>query len=205
MKNLFNKWVVINGLSRGKHGFKFKSGEYYYYSGIRPTFDLALQYVDGRRALDVGAGYGAEAKILLKKGFEVTVTDVNPGAVKHLKKLSKRHEKLKFIEEALPQFSETGLFDVIICEMVLHFLDRASALKSIDELQRHTKTGGINVISSYIEQKSLRLDSRFKGYFQYLLKPKELEKLYEGWEILHNELKGNRIGHESIRFIARKK
>ena len=203
MKNRFRKFMITRGLYP-KHWLRsFRSGEYHYYNGLRYTFEKVLPYLSGGRALDIGAGFGNETKELLRRGFVVVATDSNPEAVKYLKEVAK-HQSLTVLNQSLSEIPE-GNFDLIVCEMVLHFLDKKSVQASIEKMQNATNGNGLNVISSYVDSRSIRRDPRLKGYFNYLLKPDELDKAYEGWEILHSELKRNLMGHESIRFIARKR
>lgn len=201
--NRINKFLVIHGLL-GRRGRKFKSGNFYYYNGLRATFKKALPYTEKPgRALDIGAGFGNETRELLKRGFEVVATDVNPDAVKYLKKLSKKERRLTPLATGLPDTPE-GKFDFVACEMVLHFLEEKDVLTSIKKMQQATKIGGLNIVSSYINSHSIHEDSRFDGYFKYLMPSGKLEQLYNNWEILYQEEKKNAMGHSSIRFIARK-
>lgn len=203
MKNRVNKFLVTRDFLP-KWRRKFKSGDFYYYNGMRATFEKALPYIDkSGRALDIGAGFGNETKELLKRGFDVVATDVNPDAVKHLKKIARKDNRLQVLGMSLPDMPE-GKFDFIVSEMVLHFLDEGDALKSIQKIQAVTERGGINVISSYVESQSIREDPRLAGYFSYLLPPEKLRVLYKNWEILFYEEKANAMGHSSTRIIARK-
>lgn len=203
MKNKINKFLITRGIYPSSWKRSFQSGGCYYYNGTRVTFKKSLPYLSGGRALDIGAGFGNETKELLRRGFEVVATDQNLEAVKYLKKLS-RNKKLTVLNQSLPEFPE-GKFDLIVCEMVLHFLEEKSVHSSIKNIQNATSSGGLNVISSYTESRSIRQDPRLEGYFSYLLKSDELNRLYKNWDILYSELKVNMMGHESIRFIARKK
>jgi len=131
--------------------------------------------------------------------------ETEPGAVAYLKNLSKKNTKLTVVDELLPNISTHKAFSVVICEMVLHFLNKDEVKQSIVQMQKHTRFDGLNVISSYVEQDSIHQDERMVGYFSYLLKPGELDQWYKDWDILYNELKVNKMGHKSIRFIARRK
>ena len=53
------------------------------YSELDPDLDTALQETKKRGGLlDVGGGAGHQAIVLAKKGFEVTLTDVSPSALR---------------------------------------------------------------------------------------------------------------------------
>ncbi len=205
MKEKIKKFIVTRNLFGRTQRNKFESGGFYYYGGQRATFSKALSYIQkAGKALDIGAGFGNEVKVLLKKGWKVVATDPNPEATAYLQKVAKKQPELLVFEQALPDFPE-GSFDLIVCEMVLHFLKNEEAYQSIKNIQRVTEKGGINVISSYIEQPIIHTDPRITpGYFTFLLQPDELKQLYADWEILYYEETGNAMGFKSARLIARK-
>ena len=205
MTNAIRKFSVTHGLTRWTKVRKFKSGRYYYYSGLRTTFERSLSYISGSRALDIGAGYGNETKVLLDRGFSVVAVETEPGALKYLKRIESKNPKLIVSSVSLPNIPNKMTYDIIVCEMVLHFLSKPDVHRSIKNMQHYTVPRGLNVISSYIEQDSIHKDERLVGYFDYLLAADELDELYKDWDILHSELKGNLMGHKSIRFIARRK
>lgn len=206
MKRNIKKFIVQNNLWKKPQRHSFESGGYYYYNGQRKTFTKALGYVARPgSALDIGAGFGNEVRTLLKRGFSVVATDSNPEAVRFLGKLSKKNKRLTVLNQSLPELPSSK-FDFIVCEMVLHFLNKKDALKSVKKIQEATKSGGINAISSYIEQQAIHTDPRITpGYYNFLFQPRELEKLYKEWEILYYQEEGNTLGFQSARLIARKK
>ncbi len=202
MINRIKKFLVVHQLLNHRM-MGFKSGDFYYYNKTRVTFNRALEFVQTPgRALDIGAGFGNETKILLQRGFEVVATDVNPEAVSYLKKLARRNHKLTAIQQALPEMPP-GEFDLISCEMVLHFLVEKDLYNAIASMQNSTRTGGLNVISAYVDSDSIKDDPRMDGYCQFLLPSGTLQSLYKDWEILYEAEKVNAMGHPSIRLIAR--
>jgi 2-polyprenyl-3-methyl-5-hydroxy-6-metoxy-1,4-benzoquinol methylase len=206
MKKTIKKFLVTHNIPGKTQRHKFESNGFYYYNGLRATFTEALSFVEQPGiALDIGAGFGNEVKVLLKRGFDVVATDSNPEAVKYLERIAKKNTKLQVMRQALPKFPHGKLFDLIVCEMVLHFLSQQQAYASIEKVQANTRVGGINVISSYIEQPEIHNDPRIKpGYFSFLLPPGELKQLYSGWEILYYQEKSNKLNIQSARLIARR-
>lgn len=203
MKKRIKKFIVQKNLWKKPQQHSFESGGFYYYNGLRQTFRRALEFVDTPgSALDIGAGFGNEVRELLKRDFKVTATDFNKESVEYLQKLAKKQNGLTVLNQALPDFPK-GKFDFIVCEMVLHFLSKKDAHLSIKKMQNSTQPGGLNVITSYIEQP--KIHSHSLGYYNFLFQPSELQKLYSGWEILYYEEKGNALGFKSARLIARKK
>jgi 2-polyprenyl-3-methyl-5-hydroxy-6-metoxy-1,4-benzoquinol methylase len=203
--NLFKRYVITNGLYKKDGKLYFQAGGHYYYSGLRATFKKSLHFIPNKgSALDIGAGFGNETKSLLSRGFDVTAVDNNSIAVRYLRKLQKRYESLTVLEEAMPTISAKGRFDVIVCEMVLHFLSEEDARTSFRKIQEHTKLGGLNVVSVYIDSPSIHNDARMDGYFSHLFKTHEIKDMYKEWDMLYVEVKKNKMGHESLRFVARK-
>lgn len=205
MKNKIKKFIVNHSLLGKNQWQKFESGGYFYYSGQRVTFTKALDFVKKPgNALDIGAGYGNEVKALLRRGFTVDATDINQDAVKYLHKVALRKSALKVYPIGLPELPEST-YDFIVCEMVLHFLNKKDAYSAIAKMQQATNKSGLHVISSYIDTSGIHSDPRIKpGYFTFLLKEGELKELYKDWKILYYEEKSNVLGFKSARMIARK-
>ena len=184
MKNKIKKFLVIHQLLNHRM-MSFKSGDFHYYNKMRVTLSRALEFVQTPgRALDIGAGFGNETKVLLKRGFEVVASDINPEAVTYLQKVARRNHKLTAIQQSLPEIPP-GEFDLISCEMVLHFLDENDVHRAVTGVQNSTRTGGLNVISTYIDSKSIKNDPRMDGYCKYLLPSGMLQYLYKDWKILY--------------------
>src|SRR5438034_7360885 len=60
---------------------------------------LAMRYVKGRRALDVGCGAGRVALYLQKKRIHVVAIDNSPLAIRACRKRGVKHAKLRAIEQ----------------------------------------------------------------------------------------------------------
>lgn len=100
------------------------------------------------RILDVGCGPGGVMEEVLKRGHNVVGVDISEEMLKEARETSKkyRHEGISCIHgdmEYLP-FSKNS-FDVVLCVGVLPYLQ--SDRKSISEISRVVKTGGIIIIT----------------------------------------------------------
>jgi tellurite methyltransferase len=129
--------------------------------------------------LDVGVGEGKNALFLSKKGFKVTGIDISDVAVKKFKKFAKKQKLvIKGIVEDIIDFKFSKNYEVIICTAVLHLINRP--LMVINKIKKHTKKGGINLITIFTEK-----DIGFKEYpsLQFL-KGVKLKELYGDWKIL---------------------
>jgi SAM-dependent methyltransferase len=118
---------------------------------LRLLRDSGRTGIDGhgvRRALDLGAGEGADSIRLARLGYEVTAVDISPTAVKKISAFATDAgadltAEIADIGEYLPD----GLFDVIILNGVLHYIrDKATV---IERMQAATRPGGLHVVSAW--------------------------------------------------------
>ncbi len=103
----------------------------------------------GMRVLDAGCGYGRNLVHLLREGCEIFALDADREAVEHVRNLSASLEtglptknfQVGQIEQiAFPD----SLFDVVICNSVLHFArDESHFKKMLAEMWRVLKPGGM--------------------------------------------------------------
>jgi tellurite methyltransferase len=109
----------------------------------------------------------------------LTGVDVSEEAIKKFKENAKsKNIRVKAIKENAKEFKFTKFYDVIIVSCILHYFDRKTALRIIDNVQNYTKPGGLNLIVGFTV-----LDPgnrRGKFFFE----EEELKNLYADWEIL---------------------
>jgi len=108
-----------------------------------------LRLLRGRprgRALDLGAGEGSDAIRLALLGYEVDAVEVSPIAAKKIDGFAQdAGVEVRVWTADIQEFNPDGLYDVIICNGVLHYVPDKTAV--ITRMQRATCEGGINVIS----------------------------------------------------------
>jgi SAM-dependent methyltransferase len=130
------------------------SGRYDLDPGSHPRSLLAqqtLRVLKGRavgRALDIGAGEGADAIRLAKLGYEVDAVEVSRVGAKKIECFAADagvHDKLRVYYSDVADFKPDGLYDVVICNGVLHYIEDKQSV--IQLIQQATRPGGINVIS----------------------------------------------------------
>jgi 2-polyprenyl-3-methyl-5-hydroxy-6-metoxy-1,4-benzoquinol methylase len=112
---------------------------------------LTLRLIRGRepgRALDLGAGEGADSIRLAKMGYKVTAVDISDVAADKIRKFAGAEGADISVETAdISDYHPEGQFDIVICNGVLHYIrDKESVLERI---QAATGPGGVNVISSW--------------------------------------------------------
>jgi SAM-dependent methyltransferase len=118
----------------------------YPYSLLTQLTLRAISDLQPGRALDLGAGEGADSIRLAKLGYEVTAVEIsNVGAQKILKFADEENIRVNVQVADIASFRPQGMFDLVICNGVLHYVrDKESV---IETMQRATRPGGLNVIS----------------------------------------------------------
>jgi SAM-dependent methyltransferase len=100
------------------------------------------------RALDIGAGEGADAIRLALLGYEVDAVEVSKrGAEKIELFAAEAGARLRVIPSDVQDFvpDQSESYDVVICNGVLHYVEDKQRV--IKFMQDATRAGGINVIS----------------------------------------------------------
>jgi tellurite methyltransferase len=101
-----------------------------------------------RRALDLGAGEGADAIRLALLGYEVTAVDVSAAATDKISGFATAvGVGMAVVTADIGEYDPEGQFDVITCNGVLHYIrDKASI---IGRMQAATRAGGLNIVSAW--------------------------------------------------------
>lgn len=98
------------------------------------------------RALDLGAGEGADSIRLARLGYSVVAVEIsNIGAEKIQKFADEAGVALNVAIDDISEYRPDGTFDLVICNGVLHYIP--DKVPVIERMQRATRAGGINVIS----------------------------------------------------------
>lgn len=107
---------------------------------------------DARTVLDVAAGIGTQALGLAARGYDVTASDLSPGAVRRLRDEAARRglgidAKTADMRAAWEAHGRT--FDVVLCadNALPHLLTDDEILDALRELRRCTAPGGICLVS----------------------------------------------------------
>lgn len=101
-----------------------------------------VSHVEGKRVLDMGAGYGTTAGYLHKNGYKATAFDLDDDSIAVSKVLNPGLDYQKLNAENLP-FAD-GEFDTLILRDALHhFIGEADFSKIQSEMNRILKPGGV--------------------------------------------------------------
>lgn len=176
---------------------------------------MALRLIDGLpagRALDLGAGEGADSIRLALLGYEVTAVEISPVAAEKI---------LKFAQEAgvqidvavadITEYVPNGEFDLVICNGVLHYIEHKVPV--ILRMQHATRPGGLNVVSLWsnftrvpdCHQVIRAFCDDEQGIVTSMYQPWRKELLYlerDKSDMAHDE--EEKHSHSHIKMIARK-
>lgn len=110
-----------------------------------------LRLLRGRppgRALDLGAGEGADTIRLARLGYEVDAVEVSPVAAEKIECFAKEagvSSRVRVIVGDVAGAGFAGQRDVVLCNGVLHYIEDKAPV--IARMQRATAVGGFNVVS----------------------------------------------------------
>lgn len=98
------------------------------------------------RALDLGAGEGADAIRLARLGYDVTAVEISSVGAEKIRRFADAAAVIVKVENAdIGEYVPDGEFDLIISNGVLHYIeDKRSVLQ---RMQGATRRGGLNVVS----------------------------------------------------------
>ncbi len=160
-----------------------KQKEYLDNSQQEPLVEEVLKHISSGLALDLGPGSGRDSMFLAAHGFNVTAVDNDKI---HLSTLNKKCEAqeltIRLINTDINDYVPDTGFDVIVCNMVLHFFTPKQIQTLITKMQSWTNPRGVNVVVAYSDKNPV-------GKRPYLFKPNELKDFYKRWDMLTYEEK----------------
>lgn len=141
-----------------------------------------LNYIDGGAALDLGCGRGRNSILLCQNGFNVTALDHSEESLAKLRAIIDAEEQCGDIRAALYDINTASLseqYDLIISTVVLQFLQPDAIPAIINNMQAHTKAGGLNLIVAPIstQEQPCPID------WPFTLKQNELKDYYKAWRL----------------------
>lgn len=161
----------------------------------------ALKHIStGKSALDLGAGNGRNVFYLLSNGFEVTGVDISKEGLELIKERAEDKSKINLVVSDVTDFDTDEKFDLVTATGLLHFLQKDQIDKVISNMQKFTKSGGVNVIGAKMQQ-------NYRGDLPHVFEPDELRSYYDNgsWKIIEYSEKARRKPAEIATIIAKKK
>ena len=166
------------------------------------------------RALDIGAGEGSDSIRLAKLGYEVDAVEMSAVGAKKIQCFAEEagvHDKVRVFAADVQDFEPDGLYDVVICNGVLHYIEGKKSV--IELMQQATRPGGINVVSLWSDYTPVPDCHELVPVFRDS-EDGEVTKSYQDWrkefiyfdrdkkESAHSDLPAHR--HSHIKLIASK-
>jgi tellurite methyltransferase len=151
---------------------------------LNPFEIFALDYVNGS-VLDLGCGLGNLSLEAGRRGYCVVAVDASATAVARLNKDAQREGlPVRAIQTDIESWTIDESYDTIVVIGLLMFFRHETALKLLTAIQEHVKPGGRAIVNVLIE------GTTYLGMFDpdnyCLFRRNELEKRFEGWNILES-------------------
>lgn len=150
-------------------------------NNVKQIVKSLLKYKKSGTVLDLGCGAGRHSLFLAKRGFKVVAVDNIFEVLAALKELARLQKlPIKVVRADVATYDPNKKFDVVLSNMVLHFISDNQKKRSLQSMWSATKKNGINVVSAYT-------DKNPKGTKPFPVKAGSLKKWYEkaGWKILY--------------------
>ncbi len=112
---------------------------------------LTLRVIRDRvpgRALDLGAGEGADSIRLALLGYTVTAVEISEVACEKIKSFAaEAGVDVSVVSADIGAYRPEGQFNIVICNGVLHYI--RDKTRVIGLMQEATSPGGLNIVSSW--------------------------------------------------------
>lgn len=169
----------------------------YKFSWIMERIDAEAALLRGKRLLEIGCGMGYDSLEFIKRGVNVTATDLTPAAVeftrRHFETLGVNADEVR-VENALDLQFDDNTFDAVWSNGVFHATGNTEL--AIAEARRVLKPGGRAIISHFYRKPSWMYAMHHVGRENIEYKEedppvnefyyeKEIEAMFKGFEIVH--------------------
>ena len=163
-----------------------------YYWGVKPSNICAdvIEYFRDRRhqkprLIDLGCGEGRNAVHFARHGFEVHAMDSSrPGLEKTERLARENNVEVTVFQGDMAHYDLQDNYDVIFSTGALHYLRPDMREKCFAQYRRHTRTGGLNVMSVFV-MKPFVAKAPDAEETAVLFRSGELFGFYWDWELLH--------------------
>jgi SAM-dependent methyltransferase len=133
------------------------------------------------RALDLGAGEGADAIRLALLGYQVEAVEISDvGAKKIAKYAADAGVDVRVHVADVRSYLPEGRYDVVLCNGLLHYIEDKQTV--VERMQKATTVGGLNVVSLWSTYSEVPDSHRVVPVYC----DDEngiVRKMYEGWDM----------------------
>lgn len=158
-----------------------KPGFYEQSADVAIQVKEALKYCTFGKTLDLGCGEGKNSLFLAENGYDVTAVDISDVAIERLrKKATEKNLSIACFTCSAEDFVFQSSYHFVLCNYLLHFLQKSIGLDLIKRIQDHTEKSGVNLISGFRDEPPFfTAETASYCYFQH----EELIRLYTGWTV----------------------
>ncbi|MEO7618033.1 MAG: methyltransferase domain-containing protein [Candidatus Saccharibacteria bacterium] len=147
-----------------------------------PLVHAALSYAPKGRALELGAGSGRNGIFIAHNGYDVTAVDSNGSGLEVAAYAAKLAGLSLEVKQIAGEIILEGEYELIVSTLQLQLIDVHGLVETIRPLQDATVAGGVNVIIVALDRDTIDAE-RVHEFVTTILQP-----LYNGWEILSEEI-----------------
>jgi cyclopropane fatty-acyl-phospholipid synthase-like methyltransferase len=105
------------------------------------------------RALDLGAGEGADVIRLARLGYQVDAVEGSAVAADKIRAFAREAcVRINVIHADIRSFQPTGGYDVVICSGLLHYLKPEQQSRVLSVLKAATAPGGLNLVTTFTDR-----------------------------------------------------
>ena len=150
---------------------------------------MDAQASKGKRALDLGYGYGNYSLAMAEQGWSVVAVDfISKEYLQERIKGASLVGNIEILEADLGTFAPEGTYDLVVAKDVLHFLSSSRVLSLIKELVALTETGGIHYLVIFTDIVRVNDDGQpiildGEAGFSSDALAEELRTAYAGWDL----------------------
>ncbi len=132
-------------------------------------------------ALDVGCGEGNTSEYLAKIGFTVDALDISEHAFSAIKNI----EKVSTHMVGVAEFPLQKQYDFVYYALMLHHLSKAEGGAVLAKEKACTNVGGIHALRIFTTNSIFSTQSQGRNFYD---DGSNLNALYGGWDIVHDEM-----------------
>jgi len=148
----------------------------------KEVVELAEKLRKGSSVLDMACGEGRHGLFLAQNGFQVDAFDISENGIDKLKRIANENDiKINVWAESIEVFQFRKEYDLIISHGLFQFLKKDLREKVIDDMKKHTKPGGYNIIAVFTSK--LDLPEDLAPYMIGVFQEGEVREYYKDWII----------------------
>ncbi|EST51547.1 XRE family transcriptional regulator [Brevibacillus panacihumi W25] len=165
-----------------------------YYWGKEPNKlpQKVLEYIpneqiQGKKAIDLGAGEGRDSVFLAKQGFDMTAMDFAPAGLAKAERLAEEMgTTIRTVEGDINHFVFPHPVDLVYSIGTLQYIHPSNRAQQFKHFKENTLPGGLNVLFAFSEHPDIALAPDW-GKNEYLYQRNELQGYYADWKTLFTE------------------